>query len=45
MRYFISEGIFEFPDIHLVNKFSISTWFDDLHFSASNTVEAVAKMA
>ena len=39
------EAIFGIYRVDLHNRILISTWLDDLHFSASNTVEAVAKMA
>ena len=43
--YSDSKAIFGIYRVDLHNRILISTWFDDLHFSASNTVEAVAKMA
>ena len=38
--YIDSEAIFGIDRVNLHNRILISTWFDDLHFSASSTVEA-----
>ena len=40
MTYIDSEGIFGICRVNLHNRILISTWLDDLKFSASSSVEA-----